>query len=479
VRDARLRESDVLGHRYVLEGLIGRGGMGEVYRARDRVLGRPVAVKLMRSVAADDTQRARFEAEARTLARMNHPGLVTILDAATTDEDPYLVMELVDGPSLAECCRGTALEPERVAAVGAQLADALGHAHAAGIVHRDLKPGNVLLGADDRALLADFGLARLMSDVVRHTSNGVTIGTAAYLAPEQVRGEDVTPAVDVFALGLVLLEALTGEQAYQGPPVQAALARLTSGPAIPDTVPPRWRELLQAMTALEAAQRPSTAAVAATLRELASGTDTATATAALRTQSMLRLAAPRTRSMPRIAAAARMLSGTRRGRTGGTPRAWSRSGPAAGRWAVTAACAALAVLLVLVLRGDDWRGSPRLPVTVPYADEQPLQDPGSRAVRRSAAPASGQASAGDGGQPASPPDAQRRDATPGAADEPARTADGPGGATGGSGVAAETPARRAGEPGNSRARAARAKNQGRGGGGAPAGIPGQGGAGPP
>ena len=466
MNDARLRESDVLGHRYVLEGLIGRGGMGDVYRARDRVLGRAVAVKLMRSVAADETQRVRFTAEARTLARLNHPGLVTILDAETTDDEPYLVMELVDGPSLAECCRGIALEPQRVAAIGAQLADALGHAHAAGIVHRDLKPGNVLLGAGDRALLADFGLARLMSDSVRHTSHGVTIGTAAYLAPEQVRGEDVTPAADVFSLGLVLLEALTGEQAYQGPPAQAALARLTARPTIPDTVPTCWHQLLLAMTAPDPVQRPSTGAVAAVLRELASGTDTASATAALRT-----------RSMPRIAAPARRSGGTRRDRTAGTPAARPRSGRAVGRWAVTAAVAALLVLVLLALRGDDGRGS--LPVTVPYAVEQPLEDPGPQAVRRSATPAAGQSRGGGGDRLASPQDRQRRDTTPGVADEPARAADAPGGGTAGSGAAVEEPARRSGEPGNARARAARSKNQGRGKNNAPAVTQGEGGAGPP
>jgi serine/threonine protein kinase len=264
--------------------------MGEVYRAHDRVLGRSVAVKLMRSVVGDGAERARFTDEARALARLSHPGLVTMLDAATADDEPYLVMELINGPSLTECCRGVALEPARVAVIGAQLADALHHAHEAGVVHRDLKPDNVLLAADDRALLTDFGIARLMSDTTRHTVTGVTLGTAAYLAPEQVCGGKVTPATDVYALGLVLLEALTGERAYQGLPIEAALARLTTPPTIPDTVPSSWHGLLRSMTALEPAERPSSDEVALSLRELASGVGRMAATAAIPTGSVAKAA---------------------------------------------------------------------------------------------------------------------------------------------------------------------------------------------
>jgi eukaryotic-like serine/threonine-protein kinase len=271
VSDASAAEPRVLGGRYTLVGLIGRGGMAEVYRAHDRVLDRAVAVKLLRSVSGDDTDRARFGDEARTLARMSHPGLVTVLDAATSEDQPYLVMELIDGASLAECCRGVGLEPQRAANIGAQLAEALGYAHACGIVHRDLKPANVLLAADDRALVTDFGIARLTSQVTGHTGTGVTIGTAAYLAPEQVRGQDITPAVDVYALGLVLLEALTGERVYQGAPTEAAFARLHTPPRVPAWLPAGWPVLLEAMTALDPHARPSTSAVAATLRNLAAG----------------------------------------------------------------------------------------------------------------------------------------------------------------------------------------------------------------
>ncbi|MPZ60415.1 MAG: protein kinase [Propionibacteriales bacterium] len=351
-----MREPGVLGDRYELQDVIGRGGMAEVYRARDRVLDREVAVKLMRDLSSTETDRARFTDEARMLARLNHHGLVTVLDAATTHDRPYLVMELVRGPSLAECCDGRALDPDRVAAIGAQLADTLGYAHSCGIVHRDLKPGNVLLGDGDQALLTDFGIARLMSEAARHTATGVTIGTAAYLAPEQVRGEDVTPAADVYSLGLVLLEALTGERAYQGSPTEAAVARLTAPPAIPASVPVAWHGLLRSMTALAPDDRPSTAQVAAEVRDLSPGMDPATAAAALRTES----------------GTTRPLTVPEAPQAGGAPaaslvRRW--------RWPAGAAAAILvAVFVAIALIGDGGQTRTEIPSDVPPRLEQPLRD---------------------------------------------------------------------------------------------------------
>lgn len=398
VGDAPLKETRLLGDRYVLEALVGRGGMAEVYRAHDRMLDRSVAVKLMRTVAAGESERARFTDEARTLARLSHPGLVTILDAATADDEPYLVMELVHGPSLAQCCRGVALPPARVAVIGAQLADALGHAHASGVVHRDLKPGNVLLGADDRALLTDFGLARLLSETVRHTTTGVTVGTPAYLAPEQVRGERIGPATDVYSLGLVLLEALTGERAYQGLPIEVALARLTTPPSIPDTVPPPWHGLLRAMTALDPAERPSTDEVAAALQDLASGLDPAVAIAAIRTESH-DAEAP---SAP-----------PRRGPDGGETTVGLEDGPQtppsrlAGHWRWLVGATAATLLLGLAgasFRGDAG-GAPQ-PANVAELVEEPLRDPPhaeGRWVPPPTTPRVAPAEDGDGGdQPAQP-----------------------------------------------------------------------------
>jgi serine/threonine protein kinase len=256
----------VLADRYELHEVLGRGGMADVHRATDRVLSRQVAVKVLRDTAGNETERLRFTAEARTLARLNHLGLVMVLDAGITAEQPFLVMELVEGSTLSQLCAQGPVDPSRVRSVGAVVADALAYAHAQGIIHRDVKPGNVLLGTGRRIKLADFGIARLIGDTVRHTQTGHAIGTAAYLSPEQVQGEELTTATDVYSLGLVLLEALTGERAYPGTPTEAALARLSRAPRIPHDLPDDWPALLTAMTALEPTDRPGAAEVAAQLR---------------------------------------------------------------------------------------------------------------------------------------------------------------------------------------------------------------------
>ncbi|KQQ41862.1 serine/threonine-protein kinase [Nocardioides sp. Leaf307] len=257
--------------RYRLGEVLGRGGMADVHRATDTVLAREVAVKLLRSTADQASDRARFTAEARTLAGLSHRGLVTVLDAGVDDEHPFLVMELVEGPTLGARLADGPLPAPEAARVGQQVADALSYAHGRGVVHRDVKPGNVLLAPDGRVKLADFGIARLIGDTVRHTQTGTAVGTAAYLAPEQVRGEELDTSVDVWSLGLVLLEALTGERAYPGSPTESAMARLHRPPPVPADLPPGWSDLLRAMTAADPAARPSTAQVAARLGALRQG----------------------------------------------------------------------------------------------------------------------------------------------------------------------------------------------------------------
>jgi serine/threonine protein kinase len=254
----------LVGGRYELGAVVGTGGMAQVRRATDTVLGRDVAVKIFRE-DLDEESAARARTEMQTLAALTHPNLVAVHDAGTWgDSQPYLVMELVEGPTLAACCLDGSLTRERIADIGAGLADALAYVHSQGVVHRDVKPANVLVSPSG-AKLADFGIARIV-DGVRHTGTGLTVGTAPYLSPEQVTGEAVGPAADVYALGLVLLECLTGNREYTGGPVETALARLHRQPEIPADLPAPWPTLLRAMTARKASHRPSASDVAQALR---------------------------------------------------------------------------------------------------------------------------------------------------------------------------------------------------------------------
>jgi tRNA A-37 threonylcarbamoyl transferase component Bud32 len=258
-----VEQQTVLDGRYALDELIGQGGMADVYRGTDQLLLRSVAVKLLREVS-EPRQRDRFIDEARTLAALNHPGLVTLLDAGFTGDRPYLVLELAEGSTLAQLIPEGGLPPDRVSAIGRQLAEALAYAHRRGVVHRDVKPSNVLL-ADDRALLVDFGIARLIGTTDHHTRTGDAIGSPAYLSPEQVSGDEITPAADIFSLGLVLLEALTGLRAYTGTAMEAAVARLNTAPPLPTSLDPGWRSLIARMTHRDPANRPSAAEVAVAL----------------------------------------------------------------------------------------------------------------------------------------------------------------------------------------------------------------------
>jgi serine/threonine protein kinase len=261
----------VIDGRYELVRVLGRGGMAVVLEGRDLLLERPVAVKVLSDTADDEKAHERFVAEARLLARLHHPRLVTVLDAGTVDGRPHIVMELVAGSDLAAVLRDGPLPADRVARLGAEVAEALAHAHAAGIVHRDVKPGNVLVEDSGHVRLADFGIARLAEATTRHTRTGTVIGSPVYLAPEQVAGETVTTATDLYSLGLLLLEALTGEPPFTGTQIEVAMARLTAGPTLPPTLPPGWAALLRDLTAREPAQRPDAAAAEARLRALATG----------------------------------------------------------------------------------------------------------------------------------------------------------------------------------------------------------------
>ncbi|MCS5734473.1 serine/threonine-protein kinase [Herbiconiux daphne] len=252
---------ELLDGRYRLDSRVGVGGMGVVYRAHDETLGRTVAVKVFNDSAAG---AARTASETRLLAALNHSSLVTLFDARVSGEPPdYLVMEYVEGPTLRDRIAEGAIDRHDVEVMTRDLAEALHVVHQAGIVHRDVKPSNVLLrrshvpGEGFRAKLADFGIAHLI-DSTRITSVGTVVGTAAYLSPEQVRGEEPAPAADVYALGLVVIEALTGTRAFaQTGAHEAALARLTSDPVIPGALGYPWKSLLTAMTTRDPAERPT------------------------------------------------------------------------------------------------------------------------------------------------------------------------------------------------------------------------------
>ena len=256
-------EGRLVAGRYRLGPVIGIGSSAVVRRGRDLRDGVRVAVKLFHpgGTALDHRQQRR---EIDSLSRLDHPGLVGLRDGGTESGRPFVVTDLVEGPTLAEEIARAPLPPGRVRRVGAELADALAHVHEGGIVHRDVKPANVLLGDGTRAHLTDFGIAKAV-DGAAATEAGMVVGTAAFLAPEQARGEQVGPPADVYALGLVLLEALTGRREYPGRAVESATARLHRRPLVPDDLPADLADVLTAMTRDDPAARPTAAAVAAAL----------------------------------------------------------------------------------------------------------------------------------------------------------------------------------------------------------------------
>jgi eukaryotic-like serine/threonine-protein kinase len=259
--------------RYRLDTRIATGGMGEVWRATDTVLGRPVAVKLLKQEHADDPVfRSRFETEAHNAAGLHHVGVAQVFDfgAGDADRPPYLVMEYVDGQPLSALLRRRVpMDPAATATLVAAVGDALGAAHAQGIVHRDVKPANILVTDDRQVRITDFGIARA-ANAVTLTRSGEVLGTPQYISPEQAEGKPATSASDVYSLGAVAFECLAGHRPFEAEtPVATAVAHLRAPvPEPPESVPPALAGVVRRAMAKDPAERyPDGAVFAAAVRE--------------------------------------------------------------------------------------------------------------------------------------------------------------------------------------------------------------------
>ncbi|WP_087924765.1 serine/threonine-protein kinase [Streptomyces albireticuli] len=336
---------DMVDGRFELIARLGAGGMGTVWRARDTMLDREVALKAVRSdTAPSHDTRERVLREARALARLSHPHVVTIHHIVDTEPHPWIVMELVGGTSLQERLGTGPLSPAETARIGRQVLSALRAAHTAGIRHRDVKPANILLRADGTAVLTDFGIAAL-SGSTSLTATGELIGSPEYIAPERIRGQDDDPASDLWSLGLVLYVCGEGVSPLRRPTTLATLAAVLDDPVPPPVRSGPLAPVLQALLVRDPAARPDAARLDAMLAQAESGTapqwarPTVTAPAPPAPAGPIP-PVPTRRDGPRPAPAS--------GNTRGRPR---------GRTAVVLALAAVLVIaattaLVLTLRGQ-------------------------------------------------------------------------------------------------------------------------------
>src|SRR4051812_26539516 len=252
----------VLAGRYRVLDRLGAGGMATVYLAEDERLGRKVAVKRLHSDSPEDAAQ-RFEREAKVGASLSHPNLVTVFDTVADDEGVLIVMEYVEGENLAELMARERVPVEQAVSIIRQVAGALDHAHQAGVVHRDIKPANILISPDGKAKLVDLGIATA-SERTQITAVGTVLGTPSYMAPEQLEGGRITKAVDIYALGAVAFELLSGRKARQGrTPVE--IAHQIANEPVPDIreawsdAPPAAADVLERAMARDPEERPGSA----------------------------------------------------------------------------------------------------------------------------------------------------------------------------------------------------------------------------
>src|SRR5439155_19319284 len=273
-RMTRLATGLVLGGRYRLQERIASGGMGTVWAAEDETLHRRVAVKVLNEgLSADERFTERFRREARAAAGLSHPAIAGGYDYGEEDGRPYIVMELIDGDTLADRVqRIGALDPEETVRIGAAVADALAFAHAQGIVHRDVKPANIMFDRSNAVRVLDFGIAAPLEGSTGLTLTGTILGTSRYISPDQAEGERAAPASDVYSLGVVLYETLVGEPPFvRETPVATALAHIHERPRpirdLRPGTPPDIADVVQEALSKDPANRPSPEELAARLRD--------------------------------------------------------------------------------------------------------------------------------------------------------------------------------------------------------------------
>jgi eukaryotic-like serine/threonine-protein kinase len=368
----------VLGRRYALEERIGAGGCCEVWRATDLVLSRPVAIKRLHFADAHRGEALiRFRAEAQHAGRLSHENIARVYDYAEPDppQPPFLVMELVAGPSLAGTLAGGPLDPARSLDIVAQAAAGLSAAHQAGLVHRDVKPANLLLAPGGIVKITDFGIARAAGSAPV-TRTGQLVGTPGYLAPERVVGASATPASDLYALGVVAYECLSGAPPFTGHALAVALAhRERPLPPLPGWVPADVAALVAELTAKDPARRPASAgavslrAAALAARLAASGRPAVSAGAAAVTVTGLGAGQP-AMAVPVAEPPTHHLSALPAGTAGRDPRPWhgGRARTARPGAAAAAAVAVVVAVVAAVLLGSVIEPGPApRAVTIPSA----------------------------------------------------------------------------------------------------------------